>query len=60
VRPILIQGKAQVHPMIIFFSIVGGITLMGFWGVVFGPLIVALAFTILHIYELQYSNILEK
>jgi predicted PurR-regulated permease PerM len=60
VRPLLIQGKAQVHPMIIFFSIVGGISLMGFWGVVFGPLIVALAFTILHIYELQYSNVLEK
>jgi predicted PurR-regulated permease PerM len=60
VRPLLIQGKAQVHPMIIFFSIVGGISLMGFWGVIFGPLIVALTFTILHIYELQYSNALEK
>jgi predicted PurR-regulated permease PerM len=60
VRPLLIQGKAQVHPMIIFFSIFGGITLFGFWGVIFGPLIVALTFTILHIYELQYSNALEK
>jgi predicted PurR-regulated permease PerM len=60
VRPMLIQGKARVHPMIMFFSIIGGISLMGFWGVVFGPLIVALAFTILHIYELQYSNALEK
>lgn len=60
VRPMLLQGKTQVHPMIIFFSIFGGITLMGFWGVVFGPLIVALAFTVLHIYELQYGNILEK
>jgi predicted PurR-regulated permease PerM len=60
IRPLLIQGKAQVHPMIIFFSIFGGITLMGFWGVIFGPLIVALAFTILHIYELQYREVLDK
>jgi len=60
VRPLLIKGKARVHPMIIFFSIFGGISLMGFWGVIFGPLIVALAFTILHIYEMQYSNVLEK
>lgn len=60
VRPILIKGKAQVHPMIIFLAILGGISLMGFWGVVFGPLIVALAFTILHIYELQYREALDK
>jgi predicted PurR-regulated permease PerM len=60
IRPLLIKNKAQVHPMIIFLAILGGIGLMGFWGVIFGPLIVALAFTILHIYELQYSNVLDK
>ena len=60
IRPLLIKNKAQVHPMIIFLSILGGIGMMGFWGVVFGPLIVALAFTILHIYELQYREVLEK
>jgi predicted PurR-regulated permease PerM len=59
VRPILIKSKAQVHPMILFFSIFGGIIVMGFWGVIFGPLIVALAFTILHIYELEYFSVLE-
>ncbi|MCX6740681.1 MAG: AI-2E family transporter [Candidatus Parcubacteria bacterium] len=60
IRPILIKNKAQVHPMIIFFAIFGGISMMGFWGVIFGPLIVALTITILHIYEMQYSNYLEK
>lgn len=34
--------------------------LMGFWGIVFGPLIVALAVTILHIYELEYSKFLDR
>lgn len=59
-RPYLIKGKAQVHPLIIFFSIFGGIIVMGIWGIVFGPLIVALAFTILHIYELEYSKVLDR
>lgn len=59
VRPWLIKGKAQVHPMIIFFAIFGGIYFIGFWGILFGPLVVALAVTILHIYELEYSAILE-
>lgn len=60
IRPILIKGKAQVHPMIIFFSIFGGISLLGIWGVIFGPLVIALASTVLHIYELQYSDVLEN
>lgn len=58
--PYLIKGKAKVHPLIIFFSIFGGLALMGIWGIVFGPLIVALAVTILHIYELEYEEVLER
>lgn len=59
-RPYLIKGKAKVHPLIIFFSILGGISLMGFWGIIFGPLVVSLAVTMLHIYELEFSDILER
>jgi predicted PurR-regulated permease PerM len=56
----IIKDKAQVHPIFIIFSILGGISLFGFWGVVFGPLIISLAVTILHIYELEYGDVLEK
>jgi predicted PurR-regulated permease PerM len=59
-RPYMIKGKAQVHQLIIFFSIFGGIIVFGIWGIIFGPLIVSLAFTILHIYELEYSKVLDK
>lgn len=60
IRAYLIKGKAQVHPIFVLFSILGGITLWGFWGVVFGPLVISLAVTILHIYEMEYESILEK
>lgn len=59
-RPYLMKEKTEVHPLIIFFSIIGGIMLMGFWGIIFGPLIISLAFTILHIYELEYADVLER
>lgn len=60
IRAYLIKGKAQVHPIFIIFSILGGIALFGFWGVILGPLIISLAVTILHIYELEYETVLEK
>lgn len=56
IRVYMIKGKAEVNPIFILFSILGGITLFGFWGVVLGPLIVALAVTILHIYELEFCG----
>ena len=60
IRAYLIKGKAQVHPIFIIFSILGGIVLFGFWGVIFGPLIISMMVTIMHIYELEYESILEK
>jgi len=59
-RPFLIKGKAEVHPIFIFFSILGGITLFGFWGIIFGPLIIAITVTILDIYETEFKEVLER
>ncbi len=60
IRAYLIKGKAQVHPIFVIFSILGGISLFGFWGVIFGPLIISLAVTILHIFEMEYGDVLER
>ncbi|MFA5753868.1 MAG: AI-2E family transporter [Patescibacteria group bacterium] len=59
VRAYMIKGEAQVNPIFVLFSILGGIVLFGFWGVVLGPLIVALAVTVFHIYELEFCGSLE-
>lgn len=60
IRAYMIKGKSEVHPIFLIFSILGGIVLFGFWGVVIGPLVIALAITIIHIYELEYRGVLEK
>lgn len=60
IRTYMIKGKAEVNPIFVLFSILGGIALFGFWGVLLGPLVVALAVTILHIYELEFCDDLES
>jgi predicted PurR-regulated permease PerM len=60
IRAYIIKGKANVHPIFVFFSILGGIALFGFWGILFGPLIVAITITIFHIYEMEYAKQLDN
>ena len=55
IRAWMLKGKAQINPIFIVFSVLGGIMLFGFWGVVLGPLVVAITATILHIYSLEFA-----
>ena len=59
IRAYMIKGKAQVNPIFVVFSILGGIALFGFWGVVLGPLVISIAVTIFHIYELEFCESLD-
>lgn len=59
IRAYMIKGKAEINPMFVLFSILGGIAIFGFWGVILGPLIVALAVTVFHLYSLEFGKYLE-
>ncbi|MBI5379319.1 MAG: AI-2E family transporter [Nitrospirae bacterium] len=50
-RPILISGRTRLHPLLIFFGILGGIRLFGLLGVVAGPLLLAVALTLVEVYR---------
>lgn len=58
-RPLFIGGRAQMHPLATFFAVLGGLFVMGIHGLVFGPLILSLALTILHIYQMEYKAVLK-
>jgi predicted PurR-regulated permease PerM len=51
VRPWLIKGDLDVHGALIFFSIIGGISVFGLVGVVVGPMALALTLTMLRFYR---------
>lgn len=46
-RPFFLKERINVHPLIIFFAILGGIQLFGINGLILGPLVIILFFTVL-------------
>lgn len=48
-RAVLVSGRAQLHPLVVFFSVLGGILLFGAAGFLLGPILVVLAFSVLEI-----------
>ena len=44
-RPLLLHGRLKIHPLLILFSILGGLRIFKFNGLVLGPLILILFFT---------------
>lgn len=50
-RPYLIHGRIHIHNFYLFFGILGGIYVMGFTGILLGPILVSLSLTVLRIYE---------
>lgn len=49
--PYLISKKSEVPPLFILFSILGGISLMGTVGIIIGPLVLSLLYTLISIYR---------
>lgn len=50
VRPMLLSGKTQMNALLILVSVLGGISVFGFLGFILGPIVVAIASTILDVY----------
>lgn len=57
-RAFLIGGRTNTNQLLTFLAVFGGVGMFGLIGVIFGPLIMTLFFTFLHIYELEYDKVL--
>jgi predicted PurR-regulated permease PerM len=60
IRMFMVKDEAQVNPIFVFFSILGGVMLFGFWGIILGPLAVSLAVTVFYIYEQEFAHDLKE
>jgi len=49
-RPALISGRSRLNGLLIFISLIGGISVFGMLGVVLGPIVVASAASVLEAY----------
>ena len=50
-RPLLLHGRLKIHPLLILFSILGGLRVFKFNGLVLGPLILILFFAAVELNE---------
>jgi predicted PurR-regulated permease PerM len=51
IKPILLRGTAQIHPLLAFFAILGGILSFGPIGFLVGPVILSLMLSVVRIYR---------
>ncbi|MFT7183799.1 MAG: putative PurR-regulated permease PerM [Oceanicoccus sp.] len=58
VRPFLIGGQTKMHSLATFLVVIGGILIFGLKGIIYGPIILTLTITLVHIYEKEYEEML--
>jgi len=52
---LMLQKKlANIHPLITVFGVIFGLSVFGFWGIVFGPLLLSLFFFLINIFKREY------
>jgi predicted PurR-regulated permease PerM len=58
-KPYIIQGRTNMHPLLVFLSVLGGIQAFGALGLVLGPLAVAVFISFLEFYRIEFRETLE-
>ncbi|MFW7379008.1 MAG: AI-2E family transporter [Oligoflexus sp.] len=52
VRPYVLKGRGEMHPMISLVAIFGGLQMFGVFGVLFGPILAAVVITLLQLWPI--------
>jgi predicted PurR-regulated permease PerM len=55
-RFVLQKKLADTHPLITVFGVILGLKIFGFWGVIFGPLLISLFFLLVDIFKKEYLD----
>jgi len=56
IRFLLQKYMADTHPLITVFGVILGISVFGFWGIIFGPLLLSLFFLLISILKKEYLD----
>src|SRR5690606_16856884 len=61
IRAYVIGSEAQMNPLVAFITVIGAIQLIGRWGVLVGPLVAALFYTLLKLLQgrLTYESMVQ-
>ena len=56
VKPMVIRSGIEMHGGVVFFALLGGVTVFGLAGIILGPLSVTLLLAILRIYQRDFAE----
>ena len=52
-RPKLVGGQTKLHELLVFFAVLGGISVFGLLGIVLGPVVLAITLGLLRTFQIQ-------
>jgi predicted PurR-regulated permease PerM len=58
-KPKLVGHRVKMHPLLVFFAIIGGLKLFGIIGIIYGPLVATAFLTLAEIYRTSYQKLVE-
>lgn len=58
-KPRVVGNRVRMHPLIVFFAIIGGLKTYGILGIIYGPLIATLFLTLADIYFSSFQFMVE-
>jgi len=58
-KPKLVGNRVAMHPLVVFFAIIGGLKVYGILGIIYGPLIATLFLTLSDIYFSTFQSMVE-
>ncbi len=58
-KPKVVGDRVSMHPLVVFFAIIGGLKSYGILGIIYGPLIATLFLTLADIYFSSFQFLVE-
>ncbi len=58
-KPRVVGKRVQMHTLVVFLAIIGGLQLFGILGIIYGPLIATAFLTLTEIYHASYQRLIE-
>ena len=55
-KPKIVGDRVQLHPLMVFLSVIGGLKLFGILGIIYGPLFITAFLTLTSIYHSNYKR----
>jgi predicted PurR-regulated permease PerM len=55
IRTYVLQSDAQLHPLLAFVSVLGGVQVMGLWGVFIAPIVASILHALIVIFNTEIS-----